>query len=980
MGLRYLSHNFLLWSIPHFETLLPTVVDKPDEAMVEPNPRGHSPAAGGLHAADFAEYAYLHERSWTSSRNVRVLLAQVPTFLMFDDHELTDDWNFDASWVRMIHNKKDDLQMWPKTLTDGLAAYWMYQGWCNKAPSQWDSKDPRVKALDDARCQGIDALPELRTCIRRACFKPPSKDPKGNYPTELSPELSLDWHYKLPFEPPFLVPDCRTRKLMVPADDELRIIDHDSEKRPMSQTIDKQQLNWMCEILVNNKRDPQSHVQAWRHAPVAFIALSTPLLLPRKVMDVMMKPGAYARGWAQGLDWVSLPAALSNSDKAGFATLKMIHNFRRSTDVEHMIRDQSWRDLWGLVEGMRAKRSPVKTLVLVSGDVHHNYCMTANLPGNGRPKPELLQITCSGLQTNIRSEFKTDLAEEWVSSFNVGKYRMVPGFMSRYSTFHPGRGIPDLALYKNAVALVNVTMHPEVIVQVNFFTDNNFSKEETYPYVYTSDAKYINNITKEPDFSPWQSDPNHPKYLVIKQKEQAEDAEFTDAECADAEFSYADTEFSPAENEATLIEASAYQEPELDETVFEEGDSEAQATEPRAHPALADIRELDIRERILGRIEQFEDEAWQEQLDSAAPAKLVQLDHWQVPLTPDPTTGGFTTGSPAILLKADMNPGFVDSNDALITDTSANGLQTCLSKLVQVSGARFLAAKTSPSANDRIRVSVVDLTGSKLSQPEFAGWGSTLAMYGASVPKILGLYAAFQVRSDVRRIADQGGITNGLALEKAAKVVWKAKKLPQLPDLVWLFDIHKWDSTTGPIDFTATAIATFKDIMHNCPAGTIIAKASLPFIGSLAWQSGLHHAQRGGLWLNASYCSKGSWSSPVRVANSHNVTALSAATFFTLLAQGRLVDAASSADIKKFLAGGCVTGALPDTIPVVASKCGIWNEFVHDCVLVDDGTVRYAAVVLSRMRTAADADAYKKVWTELDALMRKNNQSPKPAC
>ena len=154
-----------------------------------------------MHAADFAEYAYLYERSWTSSRNVRVLLAHVPTFLMFDDHKLTDDWNFDASWVRMLHNPKNSWEMWPKTLSDALAAYWVYQGWCNKAPSQWSSLDPRVKAMADAQRHGIDALPALRRLLHDACFPMPPNDPNAVIQTG----LSLDWHYRLPFDPPFLV-------------------------------------------------------------------------------------------------------------------------------------------------------------------------------------------------------------------------------------------------------------------------------------------------------------------------------------------------------------------------------------------------------------------------------------------------------------------------------------------------------------------------------------------------------------------------------------------------------------------------------------------------------------------------------------------------------------------------------------------------------------------------------------------------------
>lgn len=399
MGYRYLSYSFLLWSIPDFEHQLPTIADRNGSTAVrKPDNHGHPAAAGGMHAADFAEYAYLYERAWTSSRSVRMLLAQVPTFLMFDDHEVTDDWNFDVSWVRMLHNEKDDFRMWPKTLTDGMAAYWVYQGWCNKAPSQWKNDDPRIKALADARRTGADALPELRKCIHSACFSPaPPKDPKASYQTG----LSLEWHYKLPFDPPFLVPDCRSRKFMVPADDGLRVIDHDvPAKTPRSQTIDEVQLAWMRKILV----------EKWRGGPVVFIAPSTPLLLQKKIMAFMRMPEVAAQAWAGGVALASLGAALFESTKLGTASDALLRVFRRENDMEHMIRDRSWRDMWGLVDSMRKVGSPVKTLVFVSGDVHHNYSMTANLPGRGRPKPEVLQITCSGLQTKIRKDFQRSLA------------------------------------------------------------------------------------------------------------------------------------------------------------------------------------------------------------------------------------------------------------------------------------------------------------------------------------------------------------------------------------------------------------------------------------------------------------------------------------------------------------------------------------------------------------------------------------------
>jgi hypothetical protein len=467
---NYLSHNFLLWRIPDFEDQLPTITaTKLGLGVRTSDHRGYPSVERGRHAADFAEYAYLYERAWTSSRDVRLLLAHVPTFLMLDDHEATDDWNFSVSWVRMLHNPKDGLGMWPKTLTDSLAAYWVYQGWCNKAPSQWPAQDPRAKALRDAQRTGTDALPALRRAIHAACFSPvPSADPKAPYQAG----LGLDWHYRLPFDPPFLVPDCRTRKRLVPADDELRVIHHDdpSKRAPASQTIDDAQLRWMRDVLGR-----------WS-GPVAFLAPSTPLMLQKKLTEIMMKPEVAARAWAQGADVVSGLAAVLSSTALGIATNKMLTVFRRGTDLEHMMRERSWRDLWDLVGLLHKKQSPLKTLVLVSGDVHHAYCMTGHLPGRGRPTPEILQITSSGLQTTIRRTTKSSIAEGLSSrDFNVGAIRLRAGYMQKNQD-----GSPDLALFENSVALVEVTITGEVGIKVT-----HLANTDRYTYRYTSGAAYL---------------------------------------------------------------------------------------------------------------------------------------------------------------------------------------------------------------------------------------------------------------------------------------------------------------------------------------------------------------------------------------------------------------------------------------------------------------------------------------------------------
>ena len=141
--------------------------------------------------------------------------------------------------LRMVHSQRDHSRMWPKTITDALCAYWVYQGMGNKARSQWQ-RDPRAAALERAQRAGIDALPELRQCIYRAVMAASPTDAHSPFQTG----LSLDWHYQLPFEPPFLVPDCRTRKRLVPKDDAMRVIDH-GRNPPQSETIDARQIVWL---------------------------------------------------------------------------------------------------------------------------------------------------------------------------------------------------------------------------------------------------------------------------------------------------------------------------------------------------------------------------------------------------------------------------------------------------------------------------------------------------------------------------------------------------------------------------------------------------------------------------------------------------------------------------------------------------------------------------------------------------------------
>ena len=348
-----------------------------------------------------------------------------------------------------------------------------------------------------------------------------------------------------------------------------------------------------------------------------------------------------------------------------------------------------------------------------------------------------------------------------------------------------------------------------------------------------------------------------------------------------------------------------------------------------------------------------------------APKGLRLLEHFHFPKKPDPRISeAFITGSATKMLASDLNPGFVDVRDNLITDKSSTGLQSCLQKLITTRFQNYLANKsnTAPSAGDRLRVALVDLTANRITRPDFAGWGATIPMYGASVPKILAVYAAHQLRMDLRHLATSQSLSIGKALEEAALQSWKFKS--QLPHLVWLFDIRNWTGNPNTLDFTAPAQRVFAGIMHNAEAGELIVRVGFPYIASVTWQSGLFHPSRGGLWLTSSYGKGQSGSNPVKAPYSANLTALAAATYFTLLSQGRLVDDAASTEIKAILRGGCVTGLFP-RLGAVASKCGIWSDYAHDCALIDRGGVRYVVAGLTRTKRSEYANSHSSLmsWT-----------------
>jgi len=96
---------------------------------------------------DFEEYTRLYRESW-SEPHIRWLFSTVPTAMVFDDHDVHDDWNTSRDWVRAMRA----TGWWDDRIVGGFMSYWLYQHLGNLAPEHLveDTLYARVREAEDA--------------------------------------------------------------------------------------------------------------------------------------------------------------------------------------------------------------------------------------------------------------------------------------------------------------------------------------------------------------------------------------------------------------------------------------------------------------------------------------------------------------------------------------------------------------------------------------------------------------------------------------------------------------------------------------------------------------------------------------------------------------------------------------------------------------------------------------------------------------
>jgi hypothetical protein len=101
----------------------------------------------GREVADFEEFTWLYHESW-GDPVLRWLLSTVSSAMVWDDHDMHDDWNISRDWVQEMRRR----EWWESRVVGGIMSYWIYQHLGNLAPAELRELEllERVRKVDDA--------------------------------------------------------------------------------------------------------------------------------------------------------------------------------------------------------------------------------------------------------------------------------------------------------------------------------------------------------------------------------------------------------------------------------------------------------------------------------------------------------------------------------------------------------------------------------------------------------------------------------------------------------------------------------------------------------------------------------------------------------------------------------------------------------------------------------------------------------------
>ncbi len=265
----------------------------------------------GEEIRDYEEYAHLYKLAWSDPAN-RWLLSTLPSSMIFDDHDIRDDWNTSHTW----REKMNATSWWHERIVGGLASYWVYQHLGNLSPSaRAEDEIWKQVVAGSQRHEEFDLTSIVDELAERADDQPET----------------YRWSFAR---------DLGTTRLVVLDSRAARVLKPDQRS-----ILDPGEMAWLDEQLQGGF----DHI---------FIGTSLPFLLSPGLHQFEAWSEAVATG-AWGKRWSSVAEKL-----------------RQSVDLEHWAAfEEGFVEVAQMVtEVADGRRGPAPaTVTFLSGDVHNSY-------------------------------------------------------------------------------------------------------------------------------------------------------------------------------------------------------------------------------------------------------------------------------------------------------------------------------------------------------------------------------------------------------------------------------------------------------------------------------------------------------------------------------------------------------------------------------------------------------------------------------
>jgi hypothetical protein len=303
--------------------------------------------------ADFEEYTRLYYESWQDPQ-VRWLLSTVPSSMIFDDHEMIDDWNTSAAWRATVSREP----WWDGRITGGLVSYWVYQHLGNLSPDELAANETWQAIQDMADDDEVrDAEPMLRAMAELADAEP----------------ATIRWSFVRHWgEARLIMVDSRAGRVL------------EEQHRRM---LDEDEFAWVEAAMRRAVDEGVEHL---------IVGTSLPWLLPHAIHNL--------ERWNETL----------NVRHHGRRRGRLAEKVRQAADLEHWAAfghsfERLGAALTSVARGEHG-RAPATALVL-SGDVHHAYA--AELVRPDGLEARVHQLTVSPLHNQAPHPIRVGFKVGW---------------------------------------------------------------------------------------------------------------------------------------------------------------------------------------------------------------------------------------------------------------------------------------------------------------------------------------------------------------------------------------------------------------------------------------------------------------------------------------------------------------------------------------------------------------------------------------